>query len=159
MPLVKDSISNDFIDKKTEGRIIIFMNKEMTEGTANKANFSVQKVIEEGSAYSNEHNLGSSESLLLLEIQKTKHAYVYSTDSSIYKAETFVNFKELKDSNLINGASFYILPIGFEDDYSFVIEKHGIDTILEWFNHEDPFLNVFNEIHKCLGNNPEKFIY
>lgn len=158
MPLVQDSISNDFIDKTTEKRIIIFMNKEMTEGSATKADLSVQKVIEEDSIYSEEHHLGSSTSLLF-EIQKTKHAYVYSTDSSIYKAETFIDFEELKNVNFIEGESFYILPVGFEDDYSFIIEKHGVDTILEWFNHEDPFLNVFNEIHKCLGNNPEEYIY
>lgn len=159
MTLVKNILSEHFVDKTTEKRIIVLMNKDMTEGCATESNFSVQKVISEESIYSKEHYLGSSSISTLFEIQKAKHAYIYSSDSSIYKAQTFIDFKELKSAEGINEQSIYILPIGFEDDYSLVIEKYGIDKILEWFDHEDPFLNVFNEIHKFLGNDPKNFIY
>ena len=100
----------------------------------------------------------------MAEVRPSKHAFIIS-DISTINFDTFVKPQEVFDFEDIKEESngiIYQLPMGFDtenDSYDEVMEKVGIDTLLSWFDDEkDPFMRIFNEIHKLYGNDPKDFI-
>jgi len=157
MPLVENSSCNQFIDKTTENRKILFTNKKLDCGFLSDSNFSVQKVLENSS----EDFFGTSHFSPILEFKKTKHAYIYNQSDYFMDANTILDLKEIKNLDIVNSENIYILPL-IEDkevEYYDILKKIGINNILLLFDTEDPFISLFNKVHEILGNNPEDFIY
>ena len=157
MPLVENSSCNQFIDKTTENRKILFTNKKLDCGFLSNSNFSVQKVLENSS----EDFFGTTHLGSILEFKKTKHAYIYSQSDYFMEADTILDLKEIKDLDIVDSENIYVLPLIKDKDveYNDILKKIGINNILPLFDTEDPFISVFNKIHEVLGNNPEDFIY
>lgn len=156
MPLVENTQSEQFIDKTTEIRKILFTNQALEYGFISDSNFSVQKVLD---GY--DHFFGTSTMNGILEFKKAKHAYIYSQSDYSMEADTVLALDELQKLDFIDGQTIYVLPllVDKEVEYDDILKQAGIDNVLSWFDEEDPFLFVFNKVHEVLGNNPEDFIY
>lgn len=155
MPLITNTTTKDSIRKSTEQRYILFTDPMLNVGFLSYSNFGVEKIL----YTDNENCLHIPFMSGEFEFKKTKHAYMYSFSDYFMDADTILELKELK--HVREGYdTIYILPIidNKDPELDHVLQKEGIDTVLEWFDSEDPFLNVFNQIHKSLGNNPDDFI-
>lgn len=157
MPLVKNSSCNQFIDKTTENRKILFTDKNLDCGFLSDSNFSVQKVLENSS----EDYFGTSHLVSILEFKKTKHAYIYSKSDYFMESDTILSLQEIKNLDIVNSEKIYVLPLIEDKDveYDDVLKNIGINNLLSLFDKEDPFISIFNKVHETLGNNPEDFIY
>ena len=160
MLLEENEITEETINKKTHSRTVLIQPTEGVEiGAVFEANFSVEKVLDE-----EDSNCFLSDTSLMAEVRPSKHAFIIS-DISTINFDTFVKPQEVFDFEDIKEESkgvIYQLPMGVDtenDSYDEVMKKVGIDTLLSWFDDEkDPFMRIFNEIHKIYGNDPKDFI-
>lgn len=158
MPLVEDTKTDNEISLKTEKRFILFTDPKLEIGFLSRSDFGVQKLL-----YTDNENFFGFQSMgSHLEFKKTEHAYIYSISDYAMDADTILNLRDIKDLSLTeNQKELYVLPVIQDKDAELdhILEKEGIDNILSWFENDDPFLNIFNNIHLSLGNNPKDFIY
>lgn len=146
------------VNLSTERRNILFLDIKNNEIQSNEgglyfADLSIERLFDGSDDY-----FGYSGTYIAT-VTKSEHAWIYTDEHHGKAASTFLDFAELKRLDVsLADKPLYVVPIT-EFFSSVVLAEVGSGKVESWFRSKDPFMAVFNGLHKYCGNDPQKYIF
>jgi hypothetical protein len=152
MSLIEDRKDDYSINKTTNNKHLIFIDKNTKSGAYVQAKFTTQRILnsEEG------HYFGMGYSLCA-ELFETEHCTIAQIVGE-NRPIAFLNHKEAKEKfGIPESEPLYFIPFNINgDSFDNFVDDRGIDNVLDLFDTNNPFLSLTEAITNWSNTISEK---